>query len=116
VGVAVYAYEQGGATAVGVLGVARYLSMALVGPFAATLADRFPRKRVMIGADLVRAALIFAAAALVATDAPPVAVYVLAIATSASATAFRPASAALLPVLARNPDELTAANVASSTI
>ena len=40
VGVAVYAYGEGGATAVGVLGVVRYLSMALIGPFSATLADR----------------------------------------------------------------------------
>ena len=58
-----YAYNEGGPTAVGVLGVVRYVSMALVGPFAATLADKFPRKRVMIGTDLVRAVLILVAAA-----------------------------------------------------
>jgi MFS family permease len=116
VGVAVYAYGEGGPTAVGVLGVVRYLSMALIGPFAATLADRFSRKWVMIGADLLRAGLIVAAALVIASDGPAMAVYVLAVATSIVATAFRPAQAAMLPTLARNPGELTAANVASSTI
>lgn len=116
VGVAVYAYGEGGATAVGVLGVVRYVSMALVGPFSATLADRLPRKWVMIGTDLVRAGLVVAAAGVIAADGPAMAVYVLAVATSITATAFRPAQAAMLPTLARNPGELTAANVASSTI
>ena len=116
VGVAVYAYDQGGPTAVGVLAVARYLSMAIIGPFTATLADKFPRKWVMIGSDLTRFALVLAAAGVIAADGPAMAVYVLAIITSIAATPFRPAQASLIPTLARNPGELTAANVASSTI
>ena len=116
VGVAVYAYDQGGPTAVGVLGVVRYVLMALVGPFTATLADRLPRRTVMIATDLLRAGLVAAAAVVIATDGPALVVYVLAIATSVASTAFRPAQAALLPTLARDPKELTAANVASSTI
>lgn len=116
VGVAVYAYNEGGATAVGLLAVVRYLSMAIIGPFTATLADKFPRKRVMIGSDLTRFVLVLAAAGVIASDGPAMAVYVLAVITSISATPFRPAQAALLPTLARNPGELTAANVASSTI
>ncbi len=116
VGVAVYAYDQGGPTAVGVLGVVRYVLMALIGPFTATIGDRLPRRWVMIGTDLFRAALVLGGAAVVALDGPALAVYVLATVTSISSTAFRPAQAALLPTLARNPSELTAANVASSTI
>ena len=115
-GVAVYAYQQGGATAVGILAVVRYLSMAIVGPFAATLADRMPRKRVMIGSDLVRALLVLSAAAVIQADGPALAVYALAILTAIAATPFRPSQASLLPQLARDPGELTAANVASSTI
>ncbi len=38
---AVYVYDRGGPTAVGVLGVVRYLSIALVAPFSSTLADRY---------------------------------------------------------------------------
>ena len=43
-------------------------------------------------------------------------VYALGVATAIAATAFRPAQMALLPQLATHPAELTAANVASSTI
>jgi MFS family permease len=116
IAVAVYAYDQGGPTAVGVLGVVRYLSMALVLPLASTLADRYPRKWVMLVSDVLRAALVLVAAAVIAADGHELAVYGLAIATAVVGTCFRPAQAALLPGLARDPGELTAANVASSTI
>lgn len=102
--------------AVGALGVVRYVSMALALPLASTLADRYPRKRMMLVADFVRAALVLIAAAVIASDGEPLIVYVLAIATAVVGTCFRPAQAALLPSLARDPGELTAANVASSTI
>ncbi len=116
VAVAVYAFEHGGATAVGLLGVVRYLTMAIAMPFAAVLADRYSRRRVMLAADCLRAGLVFAAAGVIAGGGPALAVYALAIGTSLAGTAFRPAQAALLPVLAGDPSELTAANVASSVI
>ena len=116
IAVAVYAYDQGGPAAVGLLGVARYLSMALVLPLASTLADRYPRKWVMLVSDVLRAVLVLVAAVVIAADGPELAVYGLAIVTALVGTCFRPAQAALLPGLARDPGELTAANVASSTI
>ncbi len=116
VGVAIYAYDQGGPAAVGILGVVRYVLMAIVGPFASTLADRLPRKRVMISSDLIRGSLVAIAAGVIALNGPALAVYVLATVTSLVSTVFRPAQAALLPSLARDPGELTAANVSSSTI
>jgi MFS family permease len=114
--IALYAFDKGGATALGVFGVVRYVAMAVLAPLLSTLADRYRRKRVMIGADVSRAALVAIAALLVATDGPALAVYVLATATIVLGTAFRPAQAALLPSLAQDPSELTAANVAASTI
>ena len=114
--VSVYAYGEGGPAAVGVLAVVRYLLMAVVTPFAATLADRYPRRAVMISADLVRAALVVIAAGVIFSDGPALLVYGLAIVTSLVGTPFRPSQAALLPKLARDSGELTAANVASSTI
>jgi MFS family permease len=116
VAVAVYAYDQGGPAAVGLLGVVRYLSMALVLPLASTLADRYSRKWVMFGSDAVRAGLVLVAAGIIAADGPALLVYALAVVTALAGTPFRPAQAALLPGLARDPAELTAANVASSTI
>lgn len=116
VAVSVYAYLEGGATAVGVLGVVRFVSSAIVAPFASTLADRYDRKRIMVRADLVRFALVAMVTALVLVDGPALAVYALAVLAAVVSTAFRPAQASLIPKLARHPDELTAANVAASTI
>jgi MFS family permease len=116
IAVIVYAYEQGGATAVGVVGLARWLAAAVASPFAAILGDRYDRRWVMAGSDLARALLIAGAALAVFADAPPIVIYVLAGLVSVAATAFRPAEAALVPSLARTPEELTAANVAASTI
>jgi MFS family permease len=114
--VIVYAFEQGGATAVGVVGLARWLAAAVVSPFAALLGDRYDRRLVMVGSDLARVALIGGAAAAVYAGSPPVVIYVIAALVGVAATAFRPAEAALVPTLARTPEELTAANVTASTI
>jgi len=116
VGGAVYIYEQGGPTAVGLLGVIRYVSMALVTPFASMLGDRYPRRLVMVGSDSIRAILVLTSALLIAAGANPYAVYVVVVVTSICATPFRSAQASYLPELASGPADLTAANVASSTI
>jgi len=116
IAVVVYAYEQDGATAVGVVGLVRWVAAAAVSPFAALLGDRYDRRLVMVGSDLARVVLIGGAALAVYSDAPPVVVYTIAALVGVAATAFRPAEAALIPTLARTPEELTAANVASSTI
>ena len=116
IAVIVYAYEQGGATAVGVVGLARWFAAAVASPFAAILGDRYDRRWVMASSDLARATLIGGAALAVFAHAPPIAIYIIAGLVSVAATAFRPAEAALIPSLARTPEELTAANVAASTI
>jgi MFS family permease len=116
VAVSVYAYRQGGATAVGLYGVARYVSMAMASPFAAMLADHHDRRRVMVVSDLIRGGLVAFAAVVIAADGPAALVYGAGLVTALVATAFRPAQMALLPKLANHPGELTAANVAASTI
>ena len=116
VGLSVYAFEQGGTTAVGAITVLRLLPAALASPFLATLADRYRRERVMMATDLVRAALMVVATAVIATDGPAVVVYAVVVATNVVGVAFRPAQAALLPGLAQTPAELSAANVAASTL
>jgi MFS family permease len=116
VAVAVYAYERGGPTAVGVLGVIRYVSLAVVTPFAATLGDRYSRRLVMVSSDLTRGVLVFCGAILIASGAPSLSVYALAVVTSLCGSPFRSAQASLIPDLADNAGELAASNVASSTI
>jgi MFS family permease len=116
IAVVVFAFEQGGATAVGVVSLLRWVAAGLVSPFAALLADRHERRSVMVASDLLRAALIAGAAAAVLTDASPYAVYLLATLVSVAGTPFRPAEAALTPQLVRTPEELGAANVVASAI
>src|SRR4051812_10824904 len=116
VALAVFAYDHGGPSAVGLVLVLRTVPAAIAGPFLSTLGDRRRRTAVMIGSDLIRAAALAAAAVAVLVEAPPAIVYLLAAVVSVVAATFRPAQAALLPAIARTPDELTAANVVSSTV
>src|ERR671936_851092 len=112
----VYAYRQGGPGAVGLVSLIRWFPAAIAAPFGGMVGDRFPRLRVMIVSDLVRASAMIAAAAAIALSAPAVVVYLLAILVTLVTQAFQPAESALLPILAESPEQLAAANVASSTI
>jgi MFS family permease len=116
VALGVYAYDQGGAAAVGLVGLIRLIPAAVAAPFTASLADRFSRVGVMIASDLTRCALMIGAALTIAADGPAPVVYGLVALSTVSGTVFRPAQSALLPALVRSPGELTAANVASSTL
>jgi MFS family permease len=116
IAISVYAYEHGGATAVGVIAAVRWITAGIVSPFAAVLGDRYEKRLVMISSDLVRAALISVGAIAVAGGAPALLVYGLSVLITVSSTPFRPAEAALTPTLAQTPEQLTAANVVSTTI
>jgi MFS family permease len=116
VAVAVFAYEQGGATAVGLVSLLRWVAAAAVSPFAALLADRYRRRRVMVVSDVLRAALIAGAAAAVLANLGVSAVYVLATLVSIVGTPFRPAEAAYTPSLVKTPEELGAANVVAAAV
>jgi MFS family permease len=116
IAIVVFAFEENGATAVGVVSLLRWVAAGVVSPFAALLADRYERRAVMVASDLVRAALIAGAAAAVLADASAYVVYLLATLVSIAGTPFRPAEAALTPELVRTPEELGAANVVASAI
>ena len=112
----VYAYLHGGPTAVGVLSVVRYVSIACIAPFSSTLADQYDRRIVMVGSDLTRLALVTLAAVLVSVHASKWWIFLLVVLVSIAGTAFRPAQASIIPLLARHTDEISGANVVSSTI
>src|ERR671935_336011 len=71
----VFAYDHGGASGVGLVGVLRWVPAAVVTPFAGLWADRRDRKLLMIGSDLGRGLLIAASAVAVVVDAPAALVY-----------------------------------------
>ncbi len=116
IAVSVYAFEAGGAKAVAIVTLIRTIPAAVAAPFLSTLADRLPRIPVMSASSLGSAIAVAAAGVVALSDGPPWAVYALACASSILGTLFLPAESALLPDLARDPEELTAANVTRSTI
>jgi MFS family permease len=114
--VTVFSFTAGGAAAVSLQLVLRMVPSALAAPFLSTFADRYPRVRVMVVADLLRVAIVTAMGVLVLFDAPYVLVLVASGLSGIVATAFEPAKAALLPSLAERPEQLTAANAVSNSI
>jgi MFS family permease len=116
IAILVFAYGRGGAGEAGVLAVAMLVPAAIVAPFAATAADRFPRHRVVLAAYAIQTATMAGAAAALLGDAPVAIAYAAAVLASTSIVLTRPAQGALLPHLAGNPAELTAANVVISAI
>jgi MFS family permease len=116
IAVAVYAYDAGGASAVGVIVFVRLTAGAVFAPWLSVLADRKPRRLVLIGVELVRCFMFAALTALVVVDAAPIAVYVFAVLVVVPEPLFRSAQAALTPALVSTPEELTAANVLASGV
>jgi MFS family permease len=116
IAIAVYAYREDGASAVGIVLFARWSLAAVFAPWLALLADRLSRRRVMLSVDLSRVALVGGMTVIAATGGPSLVTYALAIVMSVVSTAFNPAQAALLPTLATTPEELTASNLALNTI
>jgi CRP-like cAMP-binding protein len=116
IALAVFAYEEGGAAAVGLVGLVRFIPSALASPFTAMLADRYRRQIVIVVAELLRASFVALTVVVLVLDGPFALVLLLSALVAIVNSAEGPAESALLPTLAENPRELTAANVVSSTI
>jgi MFS family permease len=116
VALGVFAYDAGGTVAVGIAGLVRLLPAALVAPFAASLGDRFRRERFLVAVAVVGSAALAGSAAAYYAGKNEVLVFVLAAFVGLASTLVRPALQALLPSLARTPQELIAANSATSTV
>jgi MFS family permease len=115
VALGVFAYEDGGASAVGVAGLVRLLPAAVIAPFAASLGDRFRRERFLLAMALVGAAAL-GGSALAFYAGAELLVYAFAAPLGLATTLIRPTLQALLPSLARTSEELIASNGATSTI
>lgn len=110
IALSVYAYNEGGATAVGLVALAKMLPAALLTPVTSLMADRLARRDVLLGSATLRAALGFAIAGAILAGLPLWAVVAFAVAKTIVGTPYRPAQAALLPQLASTPQQMAAAN------
>lgn len=116
VALGVFAYDVGGTLAVGLAGLVRLLPAAFVAPFAAFVGDRFRRERFLVAISLGGAAALALSAAAFYIGKNEYVIFGLASVFGLVSTLVRPALQALLPSLARTPEELIAANGATSTI
>ena len=110
----VVAFDTGGALAVGLLGLVRMLPSTLIAPLAGIPAARYGSARVLVAVNLTRAVAALGCLVLVVTDAPIGATFALAAVAASAGAMVRPVQTALLPSLARMPDELVAGNSVSS--
>ncbi len=113
---AVYAYDVGGATAVGLAAVVRMVPAGLAAPLWGVLVDRSSRRDVLLATDVARALFLAGVAGAVAADAPLWVVLLLSAAFTVLQTAHIPAQSALLPALAATPRQLAAANALTNSV
>jgi MFS family permease len=111
VALGIVAYRDGGAAAVGLVGLLRMVPSAILAPLLSPIADRGRRERVLILVSIVRGAATAAAAVVVAVAGPSGVIYALAVLSTIAATLYRPAHSALLPSLCRTGYELASANM-----
>ncbi|HYN69291.1 MAG TPA: MFS transporter [Candidatus Eisenbacteria bacterium] len=109
----VYAFQRGGAAEAGAVSLLQLLPAAVIAPFAADFGDRYSRERMLLIAYWSQAVAMGATGIALVTAMPAFVVYGFAVLAVIATSLTRPAHASLLPGLARDPAELTAANVAS---
>lgn len=111
VALAVYAFGDGGVSAVGVAALVRSLPAGLLGPLvAAHLSHHHPTRHMRITLVL-RLTVLAAAALVIAAGWPSWGVYALAGVGATALTVYWPAQTAMLPTAATTTDELTRANL-----
>jgi hypothetical protein len=116
IALAVYAFDVGGAAAVGLVGVLRLLPGAFAAPFAGLLGDTRSRRGVLVESAAATAATLVVATIAAAADGPAAIVFGAAAAFAVATSAYQPVQSALLPLVSRTPQELGAANVALSAM
>lgn len=115
VAVLVFAYDKGGAALAGIAAAVQLLPAAALAPMFSIAADRFRRDLPLRFGYLSQSVAHGAVAAAMLSNAPVAVTIALAAVASTLVTVTRPAHGSLVPELATRPDEVTAANVVTST-
>ncbi len=110
----VWAFDRGGATGSGVIAVGQMVPAALFATFGAAWLERLPRARALPRSYLLQAATKLVLAAVLIVGAPFWVVVAATALSAAMVTLTRPIHHALIPEVSRTPQELTAANAAST--
>ena len=111
----VVAYQAAGTPGVAAVGIVRMLPAAAIAPLVGPITARVGPERLLVVAYIARA-LAVAIAAIAAASGLPLAVVLAGAGAGAAAGALvHPLHSALLPAVAETPEELVAANVATST-
>jgi MFS family permease len=106
--------RTGDASVVGLIAAARLLPWLLLSVPAGILADRLPRRRLLLVVESLRAVLMFAMAAVYVADAPIWMLLALALVATAAGTFSMPVHGTLVPGLSRDDEEIGVANVLMS--
>jgi MFS family permease len=111
IGMLVYAYQNGGATASGLVAVAQLIPGVFLAPVVAGVADRRSPTALLVAGYLVQTIGLAGVAVALWAGAAPILAYAFAVVATTAMVAIRPAQFTLLPALARDASQLTAANV-----
>lgn len=112
----ILAYAAGGPTAMGVFGIARFLTPTIMSLFAGLPTARWAPDRVLVGVHAARTLSVVLLLGVIRFDLPVEAFYLVVALESGVGAFSRPLHVAILPFVARTPAGLVAANVASSAV
>ena len=107
VAISLVAYADGGAVAVGLVGLLRLVPAALLAPAVSTYADRLPREKVLFVSSAVRGLATVLTAPILIAGGPTWIVYALAIVSTIAFTPYRAPSGPIALMLNTFPDRLT---------
>ncbi len=107
----VYGFEAHGIAGAGIVALVRLLPGAIASPFSGLLADRYSRRNVLLVSAAAMAAILAGAAVAAGAGAPTAVVFAFPALFAVAASGYAPAEAAMFPLLARTPQELSASNV-----
>jgi len=112
--VIIYAYARGGAAGAGLVVILQLIPSMLLAPLITARLVRIGVARLLAGAYAAAAATLACCGVAILAGAPVFVVYLAAVAFSLSLGVSRPLHHVLMPFVVRHPDELTAANIATS--